>query len=82
MDDITELAILANDYACVVAYYKEKNGKQPKMGKTDMTKPKRQAHLYANVHTAKKAVDREFQKKELIKAPFGFCDIRTLFVLS
>lgn len=62
MDDITELADLANDYTGVVAYYKDKNGKQQKMEKGDQAKPKRLAHLYANVHSAKKAVDREWVK--------------------
>ncbi len=64
MDDITELADLANDYTGVVAYYKDKNGKQQKMDKGDQTKPKRLAHLYANTHSAKKAVDRELAKLE------------------
>lgn len=64
LDDITELADLADYYIDIVAYYKDKNGKQQKMEKGDMTKPKRIAHLYANVHLAKKAVDREFSKQQ------------------
>lgn len=62
LDDITELAELSNDYTGVIAYYKDKDGKQQKMEKGDMTKPKRLGHLYANVHSAKKAVDREWAK--------------------
>lgn len=62
LDDITELAELSNDYTGVIAYYKDKDGKQQKMEKGDMTKPKRLGHLYANVHSAKKAVDRERAK--------------------
>lgn len=64
LDDITELAELADDYTGVVAYYKDKNGRQQKMEKGDQTKPKRLAHLYANTHSAKKAVDRELAKLE------------------
>lgn len=62
MDDITELADLSNDYTGVVAYYKDKDGKQQKMEKGDQTKPKRLAHLYASKASAKKAVDREQEK--------------------
>lgn len=62
LDDITELAELADDYTGVVAYYKDKNGRQQKMEKGDQTKPKRLAHLYANKASAKKAVDREYAK--------------------
>lgn len=62
LDDITELAELADDYTGVVAYYKDKNGRQQKMEKGDQTKPKRLAHLYASVHSAKKAVDKECKK--------------------
>lgn len=64
LDDITELADLASDYKGIVAYYKDANGKQQKMEKGDQAKPKRLAHLYANVHSAKKAVDREMAKLE------------------
>lgn len=60
MDDITELADLANDYTGVVAYYKDKNGRQQRMEKGDQAKPKRLAHLYATKASAKKAVDREY----------------------
>lgn len=62
VDDITELADLANDYTGVVAYYKDKDGKQQEMEKGDQTKPKRLGHLYANKASAKKAVDREWAK--------------------
>lgn len=62
LDDITELADLANDYTGVIAYYKDKNGKQQKMEKGDQSKPKRLAHLYASKASAKKAVDREQEK--------------------
>ena len=62
VDDITELADLANDYTGVVAYYRDKNGKQQKMEKGDQTKPKRLAHLYATKASAKKAVDREYAR--------------------
>lgn len=68
MDDITELADLTGDYTGVVAYYKDKNGKQQKMGKGDQAKPKRLAQLYANVYSAKKAVDREWVKLEVKQA--------------
>ena len=64
LDDITELAELSNDYTGVIAYYKDKDGKQQKMEKGDMTKPKRLGHLYATKASAKKAVDREWAKLE------------------
>ena len=64
LDDITELAELSNDYTGVIAYYKDKDGKQQKMQKGDMTKPKRLGHLYATKASAKKAVDREWAKLE------------------
>lgn len=64
LDDITELAELSNDYTGVIAYYKDKDGKQQKMEKGDQTKPKRLAHLYASKASAKKAVDREFSKQQ------------------
>lgn len=62
LDDITELADLANDYTGVVAYYRDKNGLQQKMEKGDMTKPKRLGRLYATKASAKRAVDREYAK--------------------
>lgn len=62
MDDITELADLSNDYTGVVAYYKDKDGKQQKMEKGDQAKPKRLANLYATNASAKKAIDREYAK--------------------
>ncbi len=68
LDDITDLADLANDYTGVVAYYKDKDGKQQKMEKGDMAKPKRLAQLYANVYSAKKAVDREWAKLQVKQA--------------
>lgn len=68
MDDITELADLANDYTGVVAYYKDKDGKQQKMKKGDQAKPKRLAQLYANVYSAKKAADREWAKLQVKQA--------------
>lgn len=64
MDDITELAELAGSYTGVIAYYKDKDGKQQKLERGDMSSPKRLAHLYANAHSAKKAVDREWAKLE------------------
>lgn len=61
MDDIAELADVADDYTGVVAYYKDKNGKQQKMEKGDQTKPKRLPHLYSSKAAAKRAVDREWK---------------------
>lgn len=62
MDDITELAELAGSYTGVIAYYKDKDGKQQKLERGDMSSPKRLAHLYANPNSAKKAIDREWAK--------------------
>lgn len=62
LDDITELADLANNYTGVVAYYTDGNGRQQKMERGDMSRPKRLAHLYANAHSAKRAVDREWAR--------------------
>lgn len=64
LDDITELADLANNYTGVVAYYTDGNGRQQKMERGDMSRPKRLAHLYANAHSAKRAVDREWLRVE------------------
>lgn len=64
LDDVTDLADLANDYTGVVAYYKDKNGKQQQMEKGDQTKPKALAHLYATKASAKKGIDREWAKLE------------------
>ena len=83
MDDITELADLGNYYTGVVTYYKDKNGKQQKIGKGDMIKPKWLAHLYDHVHSTKKVVDRKKARLEktidLIFFYKGKCKIICIF---
>lgn len=63
LDDISELADdSAREYTGVIAFYKDKNGKQQKLEKGDMTNPKRLHHLYATKQTAQAAVNREWNR--------------------
>jgi len=53
----------------VIAYYRDKaTGKEVAVTAGDQTKPKRLHYLYANKHTAKRAVDREWKKLQEAKA--------------
>lgn len=62
-DNMDVLADNAEDYTGVVAWYRdEKTGEQKKITAGDQTKPKRLTHLYASKSTAKRAVDREWEK--------------------
>ena len=65
IDDIGELADdRARSYTGVVAFYKDKNGKQQRLEKGDMTSPKRLHHLYATRQTAQAAVNREWGRMQ------------------
>ncbi|WP_425281481.1 hypothetical protein [Pseudomonas luteola] len=57
------------DYTGVIAYYRDKaTGKEIAATAGDQTKPKRLHYLYANKHTAKHAVEREWRKVNEYKA--------------
>ncbi|WP_085600758.1 MULTISPECIES: phage late control D family protein [unclassified Pseudomonas] len=57
------------DYTGIIAYYRdEKTGKEKTRTAGDQTKPKRLRWLYANKHTAKRAVDREWKRLQMAKA--------------
>lgn len=65
IDDIGELADdSARNYTGVIAFYKDKNGKQQKLEKGDMTNPKRLHHLYVNKAGAQAAVKREWERMQ------------------
>lgn len=56
------------DYTGIIAYYRdEKTGKEKTRTAGDQTKPKRLLWLYANKHTAKRAVDREWKRLQAAK---------------
>lgn len=65
IDDISELADdSAREYTGVIAFYKDKDGKQQKLEKGDMTNPKRLHHLYTTKQTAQAAVNREWERMQ------------------
>lgn len=65
LDDVSELADdTAKNYTGVIAFYKDKNGKQQKLEKGDMTNPKRLHHLYVNKAGAQAAVKREWERMQ------------------
>src|SRR5690554_170394 len=65
IDDISQLADdSAREYTGVIAFYKDKDGKQQKLEKGDMTNPKRLHHLYATKQTAQAAVNREWERMQ------------------
>ena len=52
------------DYTGVIAYYRdEKTGKEKSVTAGDQSKPRRLAHLYSGLGSAKRAVDREWSRK-------------------
>lgn len=65
LDDVSELADdTAKNYTGVIAFYKDKNGKQQTLEKGDMTNPKRLHQLYATKQTAQTAVNREWERMQ------------------
>jgi phage protein D len=63
-DAVAELADNSGgDYTGVIAYYRdEKTGKEKSVTAGDQSRPRRLAHLYSGLGSAKRAVDREWQK--------------------
>jgi len=63
-DAVAELADdSGSDYTGVIAYYRdEKTGKEKTVTAGDQSKPRRLAHLYSGLGSAKRAVDREMGK--------------------
>lgn len=66
-DEVAELADDAKDYSGIVAWYREKNGKQQKLTEGDQSKPKRLTHLYESKASAQHAVDREYKRLQAKK---------------
>lgn len=61
--DVAELAEEEGDWTGILAWYRvEKSGEQLKMTAGDQTRPRRLTHLYASKESAKRAVDREFNR--------------------
>lgn len=61
-DEVAELADDAKDYTGIVAWYRDKSGKQQKLTEGDQSKPKRLTHLFESKTSAKRAVDREYKR--------------------
>ena len=63
-DAVAELADESGgDYTGVVAYYRdEKTGNEKTVTAGDQSRPRRLAHLYSGLGSAKRAVDREWGK--------------------
>jgi len=63
-DAVAELADdSGGDCTGVIAYYRdEKTGKEKSVTAGDQSKPRRLAHLYSGLGSAKRAVDREWQR--------------------
>jgi phage protein D len=58
----------AGDFTGIIAYYRDtKTGKEKTITTGDQTKPRRLRWLYASEKTAKRAVDREWQKMQEAK---------------
>lgn len=56
------------DYTGVIAYYRdEKTGKEKTVTAGDQSKPRRLVHLYSGKGSAKRAVDREWSRKQINK---------------
>lgn len=68
-DNVEDLAEEnAGDYTGIIAYYRdEKSGKEKTVTAGDQLKPKRLRWLYANEKTAKRAVNREWEKLKSTK---------------
>lgn len=63
-DGVAELADdSGGDYTGVIAYYRdEKTGKEKSVTAGDQSKPRRLAHLYSGLGSARRALDREWQR--------------------
>lgn len=62
-DEVAELAQEWKSYTGIIAWYREsKTGKQHTISEGDQTRPRRLTHLYESKATAKRAVDREYQR--------------------
>ncbi|WIE52392.1 phage late control D family protein [Pseudomonas sp. GM17] len=57
------------DYTGIIAYYRDKKtGKEKTVTAGDQSKPRRLKWLYASERTAKRAVDREWKRMQVVKA--------------
>lgn len=61
-DDPDLAALVEGGYTGVLAWYRDKDGKQIKITEGDQTNPKRMTHLYASKHSAIRAVKREWER--------------------
>lgn len=61
-DDPDLAALVEGSYTGVVAWYRDKDGKQIKITEGDQANPKRLTHLYASKDSAVRAVKREWGK--------------------
>lgn len=55
-------ALVENEYTGVLAWYRDKEGKQQKITEGDQASPLRLTHLYASKASAERAVKREFER--------------------
>ena len=61
-DEVEDLADDTKEYSGIVAWYRDKNGKQQKVTEGDQSKPKRLTHLYESKASAQRAMDREYKR--------------------